>query len=214
MFAFFVAISALARGCLEAQREFAAGMAVQITKFSCKCPAPEQCGRSGKLGRRGGFFTERRARQSLYDHLIGAPAHHWSHTDSTEAADSAEVFENTSGGDAEDADRRAEQDDSACWYDQPGAEQYAPPRDMIRGGDHDRDSPRPTRRRRLTDSAGNEPAASAVAHVQQDLGHQIATQTRNAYVFVKAMTKAQSALTAAARLARSAYQTFEASIQA
>ena len=184
--------------------------------FACKCPEPERCGRATKLGKRGGYYSERRARQSLYDHLVGSPKHHWSHEDACSAADLAEIFESCGDPTSED-EHHLEWEESQTWYDKGGA-----------GGAEGASSggaDRPKRRRLLEDdqqqprsssaSAAlvDSPAAAAIGQEVNVLGHQIREQTRNAYIFVKAMTKAEAALRTAARLARSAQQTFEASVR-
>ena len=172
--------------------------------FACKCPEPERCGRATKLGKRGGYYSERRARQSLYDHLVGSPKHHWSHEDACSAADLAEIFESCGDPTSED-EHHLEWEESQTWYDKGGA-----------GGAEGASSggaDRPKRRRLDDRPSASTALADSVQPEINVLSHQIKEQTRNAYIFVKAMTKAEAALRTAARLARSAQQTFEASVR-
>ena len=170
--------------------------------FACKCPEPDRCGRATKLGKRGGYYSERRARQSLYDHLVGSPKHHWSHEDACSAADLAEIFESCGDPTSED-EHHLEWEESQTWYDKGGA-----------GGAEGASSADRPKRRRLDDRPSTSTAlADSVQPEINVLSHQIKEQTRNAYIFVKAMTKAEAALRTAARLARSAQQTFEASVR-
>ena len=48
---------------------------LEVTLFGCKCPIGS-CPKQGKwLGVKGIWYTERRARQAVYDHLAGTGAH-------------------------------------------------------------------------------------------------------------------------------------------
>ena len=198
-----------------------------------------------------GYFSERRARQSVYDHLTGSPWHKdsISHEEACELADTAEVetwevdtaSEGDGAGSEEDVEaaparpskaQKRELEQQNVWYDKPEA------------------APKPKKRPALQNLADAAAAASAsgtaaqeIVHCSQNLQSQINQQTRNAFNLVKAgldckikisysydyclldidqdcfnqtklgpaqaMAKAENALRTAARLCRSAYQTFE-----
>jgi hypothetical protein len=225
-------------------------------RFGCRCPVggcskPKQIlgvQRSKKVG----YFSERRARQSVYDHLTGSPWHKDSigHEEACDWADSAEVetwqvddpvSEDEAGGSEQEEGeapprpslaQKRQLEQQNVWYDKP---------DM---------APKPKKRAALNDLGGASAAASAsgtaaqeIVHCSQNLQSQINQQTRNAFNLVKAgldckikisysydyclldidqdclnqtklgpaqaMSKAENALRTAARLCRSAYQTFE-----
>ena len=66
-------------------------------RFGCRCPVggcskPKQI-LGAQKNKKVGYFSERRARQSVYDHLTGSPWHkdNISHEEACELADTAEV---------------------------------------------------------------------------------------------------------------------------
>ena len=64
---------------------------LEVTLFGCKCPMGS-CPKQGKwLGVKGIWYTERRARQAVYDHLAGTGAHSSLSVD--DCANEAEVAE-------------------------------------------------------------------------------------------------------------------------
>ena len=64
---------------------------LEVTLFGCKCPIGS-CPKQGKwLGVKGIWYTERRARQAVYDHLASTGAHSSMSVDN--CADEAEVAE-------------------------------------------------------------------------------------------------------------------------
>lgn len=183
-----------------------------VTMFGVKCPMGDQCKKgSAWLGNKSNaWFSDVRARQAIYDHLVGSPFHKDIDPDlATEYADAAEVQswevpeeeedaeENTAGPSAKD---KRKWEDEETWYWDPN--QRAKHQKLAK--------PKPKAQPSSAVAVRSEAASSsAVARVSTDLGSQIRTQTRNAYVFVKAMTKAEAALQTASRLSRSAYQTFQ-----
>ncbi len=221
-------------------------------RFGCRCPVGG-CSKAKQIlgvqkGKKVGYFSERRARQSVYDHLTGSPWHKdtTSHEEACDLADGAEVetwevdedaSEGDGAGSEEDGEAprpslKRQMEQQAVWYDKPSA------------------APKPKKRPALQNLADAAAAASAsgsaaqeIVQCSQNLQSQINQQTRNAFNLVKAgldckikisysydywlldidqdclnqtklgpaqaMAKAENALRTAARLCRSAYQTFE-----
>ena len=168
-------------------------------RFGCRCPVGG-CSKPNQIlgvqkNKKVGYFSERRARQSVYDHLTGSPWHKdtISHEEACDLADAAEVetweveegaSEVEEAGSEDDTEapsakpslakkRKMEQEN--VWYDKPEA------------------APKPKRRpaiQNLTDAAAAASASGAAAQeivaCSQNLQSQINQQTRNAFNLVKA----------------------------
>ena len=169
-------------------------------RFGCRCPVGG-CSKGRvilgvqKSTKKVGYFSERRARQSVYDHLTGSPWHkdNNSHEEACDLADTAIVetweVQGEAGEEGEDAGSEEEGEASAnpsevkkrqmeqqnVWYDKEEA------------------MPRPKKRPALQNLAAAAGASSAsgaavkeVVHCSQNLQGQITQQTRNAFNLVKA----------------------------
>ncbi len=142
-----------------------------------------------------GYFSERRARQSVYDHLTGSPWHKdsISHEEACEWADTAvvetwEVSTTDTEGDKGESDEDAEPvvvvrpshakrrklEDDNVWYDRP---ECAPA------------APKPKQRPAIAGAPGGNVTAAAADEIvacSANLQGQINQQTRNAFNLVKA----------------------------
>lgn len=67
----------LRKSCSEAMADAAetAGEPYMFPLFACKCPVGNCPKKNTYLGVKGVWYTERRARQAVFDHLAGTPAH-------------------------------------------------------------------------------------------------------------------------------------------
>lgn len=122
------------------------------------CPLGSDCTKGhGSLGR---SYTEARARQRIYDHLVGSPHHAMNHADAQAMADAANEVEHT---------LITEMVEEEPW-DMTTQPQSKRQRQQQRGA-----------QQQLQTSSQD---SSAVA-VPTDLPSQIRLQTRNAFVFCK-----------------------------
>ena len=123
------------------------------------CPVGECSKGNATLGR---AYSEKRARQRIYDHLVGAPAHRLSDEEATSLAD---------GANAEAHTLITEMVDEEEWN--PNQQPSKRQRKQLLPSDEGTYIPPP-------------PQPSSTVSVPIDLGDQIRLQTRNAFVFVKA----------------------------
>lgn len=131
---------------------------VQVQVWWSYCPVGECNKGHSHLGR---SYSEKRARQRIFDHLVGSPQHLLTEVDAHEFADAA----------CEEAHTlQTEMAEEEPWNpnQQPVAKRQRRQHEPVpsSGSSHDQ--------------------GSAVA-VPVDLGEQIRMQTRNAFVFVKAL---------------------------
>jgi hypothetical protein len=175
-----------------------------IVMWGCKCPLGN-CNKQGKwLGAKQAWYSERRARQAVFDHIIGCPAH--AHIDTDGAAAEADLAELVSWtisrqDEAVQADERTHgttAEELAEWADQSVFYEDAEKRAAKKGRPSEAaDSSRRVKPKhhpgssssvahRRTRSPAQDRGPTTVAQVSRSLEGQIQQQTRNAYVFVKA----------------------------
>ena len=181
-----------------------------VVQFAAKCPLGN-CPKRGKwLGAKGIWYSERRCRQAVYDHLASTGSHAKLTLDDCALEADTVVVErwNVSQDDPEvlaDAAKSnatvqeiAEWQDQAVTYEDPEVHKNqkrmipsepleAPPRQR---GRHESSGSRPSHshaieRRRRSRSPPPQGDRS-LARVSNRLENQIHDQTRNAYIFVKA----------------------------
>lgn len=177
-----------------------------ILMWGCKCPLGG-CPKGGKwLGQKQAWYSERRARQAIYDHITGSPAHSDVDKDSAALqADCADVqsWFVSSSDEALLADAKsngASVEELALWADEAVTyedEEKRNKRPRSAGGGSD-SSRRPKAKHRPEPSSGSTAIArrartpprslekQAMATVTNRLEGQIAQQTKNAYTFVRA----------------------------
>jgi len=172
--------------------------------WGCKCPLGG-CNKAGKwLGQKQAWYSERRARQAVFDHILGCPAHSEITTEGAVAeADLAEVVSWTiSRHDeavlADERTHKASAEELAEWADQAVFYEDQEKRDANakKARPAEADSSRRVKPRHQHGPSSNETAVrrrerspalgGQVAQVSHRLDDQIKQQTRNAYVFVKA----------------------------
>ena len=120
------------------------------------CPHGDKCTKKG--AHLGKCYSEKKARQRIYDHLFGSPYHRFQDAAAAEAADAAEL-------------EKAEEEWDENWQGWEEEQTKPPKRQALQGPQH-----------------GTSTASTAVsAVVISDLTTAIQQQTRNAYIFVKAM---------------------------
>lgn len=179
-------------------------------------------------GKKGFYYTERRCRQSVYDHLMYSPHHKGMHSvDAVEQALFAELehWEHTVEESEEDMARHITWEEEQVIYDSenlPDTVNEATPKGAKKGGGKSGSSQDhvihkgkgceavvPVRKRPVqpAEPPGG-PQSRQVTRVNQSLERNIAQQTNNAYIFVGVMTKAESALRVAAKMADAASRSF------
>ena len=180
-----------------------------ILMWGCKCPIGG-CPKQGKwLGQKQAWYSERRARQAVFDHIVGSPAHKdLSEDDAASQTDCAEVqsWVVSNSDEALQADTRsnaASAEELALWADE--AVTYENPdqrskRPRPAGGGSD--SGKRARPKHQPPQPGPSSASSAIAKrartpprgptgqqaiasVSNRLEDQIAQQTKTAYTFVR-----------------------------
>lgn len=138
-------------------------------KYYSWCPHGDLCAKKGKT--LGGYWTEARARQAVFNHLRSSSYHMFEQETAQMEADLAHVETHTWD---------PEKDEDGTW--QPPARKRPAPAEPS--------GPPPSsmaRRHRSSAPAESSSASSkASSVVSRDLSSQIHQQTRNAYVFVKA----------------------------
>ncbi len=189
-----------------------------------KCPKNKSWLGGGKQR----FYTERRCRQTVYDHLMYSPWHKGMTSDSArEQALFADIerWEIAAEESEDEIDRTIQWEEELTIYDSEDLIETvntAQPKGANKGGGKacsSQDQPNhqgrgygpivPARRRPQPAEPPVGPGSSRqVARINQGLERNIAQQTNNAYVFVGAMTKAEAALRAAARMAEAANRSF------
>jgi len=191
-----------------------------------KCPKNKSWLGGGKQR----FYTERRCRQTVYDHLMFSPWHKGMTSDSArEQALFADIerWEIAAEESEDEIDRTIQWEEELTIYDSEDLIETvntAQPKGAYKssggkGGssqDHGNHQGKgckdvvPARKRPVqpAEPSGGPGSSRQVARINQGLERNIAQQTQNAYVFVGAMTKAEAALRAAARMAEAATRTF------
>jgi len=189
-----------------------------------KCPK----NKSWLGGGRQRFYTERRTRQTVFDHLMYSPFHKGMTTD--QAREQAYLLEIESWKipaeeSDEEIDRTIQWEEELVIYDSEDLIETvnkAEAKGANKGGgkagssqDHNHKGKGcgaivPARRRpaQPAEPQGGPGPSRQVARINQRLESNIEQQTNNAYVFVSAMTKAEAALRTAARVSESANRTF------
>jgi len=183
-------------------------------------------------GGRQRFYTDRRTRQTVFDHLMYSPFHKGMTT--AEARDIAfsvdvEGWEIPADESQEDIEKTIEWEDELVTFDDPELKETvnsAQPKGGSKGGGKDSKGGSSqdgkgggagkgggvmvAAKKRPAQPAepGGAPAARQIARLSNNLEQNIKQQTSNAYVFVQAMTKAESALRTAARVSEGAHRTF------
>jgi len=179
-----------------------------ILMFGCKCPLGG-CPKAGKwLGQKQAWYSERRARQAIYDHITGSPAHSEVDKDSAALqADCADVqswfVSNTDETLLADArSNAASAEELAMWADEAVTyedEEQRNKRPRSAGGSDSSKRPKAKFRPGGTSSGSTAlqkrartPPRSldkqSMASVSSRLEDRIAQQTRNAYTFVRAVS--------------------------
>ena len=190
-----------------------------------KCPK----NKSWLGGGRQRFYTERRCRQTVYDHLMYSPWHKGMTSDSArEQALFADIerWEIAAEESEDEIDRTIQWEEELVIYDSEDLIETvnkAEPKGANKGGgkagssqDHVNHQGKgcgavvPARKRPVqpAEPQGGPGSSRQVARINHSLERNIAQQTHNAYVFVGAMTKAEAALRAAARMAEAANRPF------
>mgnify|MGYP006296521027 FL=1 len=187
-----------------------AAEAKMVKMFGVRCPLGESCKKGNAwLGNKNtSWFSAERARQAVYDHLVGSPFH----KDVDEQL--AMEFADTATVESWDVPEEEEVEEEAA----AAASSSAPQKRKWQDEEVNYWDPT-TRAKRMAvakaapksagASSGSGAGSGQLANLSHSLEDQIMRQTRNAYIFVKAMTKAENALQAASRLSRQAYQTFQ-----
>ena len=186
-----------------------------------KCPKAKQWLGGGRQR----FYTERRTRQAVFDHLMNSPWHTgMTSFDALNLAYAADVegWEIPADESQEDIDKTIEWEDELVTFDDPELKETvnsAQPKGGSKGGGKDskggssqdgKGGKMVAAKKRPAQPAepGGAPAARQIARLSNNLEQNIKQQTSNAYVFVQAMTKAESALRTAARVSEGAHRTF------
>ena len=189
-----------------------------------KCPKT----RSWLGGAKQRFYTELRTRQAIFDHLMNSPFHHG--ITSVEAQNFAwaadvESWEIEADDSMEKIQEQIHWEEELCFFANPDlAETVNEATKAGKGGGKDSkggskgsssssDLVAASKKRPAQQPA--EPAQPPVgagqrqiARIAGNLEQNIKQQTQNAYVFVQAMSKAESALRTAARVSEAAHRTF------
>lgn len=162
--------------------------------YGCKCPVGG-CPKANQwLGnKRQAWFSEKRARQAIFDHLSGSPKHADLNVDMcTAEADMAEISswavdqDQDLDDEAMTAEQRAQMEEESVYYDDSEA------RAMVKRRKADPASGTVAKSKPSGAGGGGGGGghggggAAAVARISNTLEQQIHTQTRNAYIFVKA----------------------------
>lgn len=113
----------------------------------------------------GKAYSEQRARQRIFDHVFGSPCHQATKEDAQALADAANDIDQTLVSDMVEED---------AWDDKSEKQQQQQGHGKKRTRSWDNNS-----------REGQE--LSTWSNVPKDLGNQIQTQTRNAFIFVKAL---------------------------
>ena len=177
-----------------------------VWRYYAYCPHGDQCSKGGST--LGGFFSEDRARTAISNHLCGSPYHELTQEHADFEASQAELTKVKTKEWKEDGDTEDEDPPDRGSSSTKASKRPMPPEPAD-----------PPKRRRRTGTASCTtiakaspkaagPAGSPVA-VAANLENMISKHTQQAAVFVKVMQKAESALRVAARVSRSACQTFE-----
>ena len=178
--------------------------------FGCKCPLGG-CPKAGQwLGQKKAWYSERRARQAVFDHILGSPSHADITSDgATAEADCCEVTSwNISKSDElvqqDERTHKASAEELVEWADQSVTYEDVDKRDAAfkkaRSAQGDSSGSGKARSKQHHGPSSNQTAVSRrarsrsrspvrgrqVAKVSHRLEDQIKQQTRNAYVFVKA----------------------------
>jgi hypothetical protein len=185
-----------------------------------KCPKAKQWLGSGKQR----FYSERRCRQAVYDHLMNSPFH--AGMGSVEAASLAfaaevEAWEIPAEDTPERVAEMKEWEEELVYFDDPSLQDSVNSAKKNKGGGkgkskddvggHSSGQMVPSRKR-PTEPAEAPPGTGTVSRqmhrVSSRLEQNIRQQTQNAYSFVQSMGKAEAALRTAARVSESAHRTF------
>lgn len=187
-----------------------------------KCPKAKQWLGGAKGKQR--FYSERRCRQAVYDHLMNSPFH--SGMGSSEAAGLAfaaelEVWDIPAEDTPEKMAEMLEWEEELVFFDEPtleesvnSAKRPGKGKGKDDGGGSSSQQMVPSRKRPLQPAepaeppTGTGPPARQMHRVSDRLEKNIRQQTQNAYVFVQAMSKAEAALRTAARVSEAAHRTF------
>jgi hypothetical protein len=176
--------------------------------FGCKCPLGG-CPKAGQwLGQKKAWYSERRARQAVFDHILGSPSHADITSDGASAeADMCEVTSwNISKSDElvqqDERTHKASAEELAEWADQAVTYEDQEKREASakKARPAEADSSRRAKPRQHHGPSSNQTAVSRrarsrsrspvrgreFAKASHRLEDQIKQQTRNAYVFVKA----------------------------
>lgn len=178
--------------------------------FGCKCPLGG-CPKAGKwLGQKQAWYSERRARQAVFDHILGSPAHSDITSDGAVAeADLAEVISwNISKSDEavqqDERNAKASAEELVEWADQAVTYDDQEKRDAsarkarpAQGDSSGSGRARPKQPhgpssnqtaviRRARSRSRSHHRGRGLTKTSHRLEDQIQQQTRNAYVFVKA----------------------------
>jgi hypothetical protein len=190
----------------------------QVRKWYAYCHHGKICRKGNRT--LGGFWTEDRAREAVFNHMHCSPYHLMSEDDAQSEAQNAVLVdflvdpsENDDGEPPEAACQRPKT--KARRTDRP-EEPSRPPKVARRSR-----SPRNQRHKAICGSqaSGNHaiarqatPSSSTVAAASARLENNITAQTRHAVTFVRAMTQAEKALRCAEKVSRGAMETFQAGI--
>ena len=189
-----------------------------------KCPKSKAWLGGGKQR----FYTEIRTRQAIFDHLMNSPFHNG--ITSVEAQNFAwaadvESWEIEADDSMEKIQEQIQWEGELCFFDNPDlAETVNEATKAGKGGGKDGKggSKGSSSSSELVAASRKRPAQHPpepsqppvgagqrqIARIAGNLEQNIKQQTQNAYVFVQAMSRAESALRTAARVSESAHRTF------
>ena len=204
----------------------------KVTIFGFKgCPFSDQRCPKHKVwlgAQKQSFYSERRCRQAVYDHLMSSP-HHSGTTaaDAQQAAWTAvlEAFEVEQDESPDDISELIAKEEALVYFkDEDGTKvnntAHAPQGNKGSGSKSSKDGPEvgsgkghqlvPACNRKRPAEPLDDPQSGRpnIARTIGQLKQNIKNQTQNAFVFVQAMTKAENGLRTAARIAENAHRTF------
>ena len=166
-------------------------------KWYAYCPAGDVCSKGGKT--LGGFWSESRARDAIFSHLRNSPYHCLSKEEASDGADMAELQ-------CHEEDEDWQQDNACGSYQNPSTKSKAAP------GKKRPKSPDPQPGQKRPRGSGSASSTSILATrtpAPASLDAALKTQTKNAVIFTRSMAKAEKALRLAAKVSRSAMETFQ-----
>lgn len=162
-------------------------------KWYAYCPMGDLCSKKGRT--LGGFWSEARARDAIFTHLRNSPYHGLSKDEAMDAADVSEL----------QCHDWAEEDEVEEALLKPKTQPRRPrsPERMVA------DSRKRARHTGSASSSSGVLVRGGGVAAPASLDQAIRDQTKNAIIFTRSMAKAEKALRLAAKVSRSAMETFQ-----